>query len=119
MKKWLGVVAVGALLVSCGTKLPQQSTYDLENAYGVVQSAAVAYTKLPYCVSGGTPVCKKPAVVIKLAAYDKNARDALNALETYVRNPANTNSVTITSLMNAASASLQVMTAYESVQGIK
>lgn len=120
MKKWLGIFCLGLLLAACGTKSPLSPSvvYDIEASYGVVQSSAVAYAKLPYCTATAQVACKKPVVVGKLAQYDKDARLALNALETYVRNPSNS-TVSFTSLVNAATLAVSALTQYELSQGIK
>jgi len=116
----LMAVAMTCMLVACGTKSPvtQNVVYDLENGYGVVQASAVAYSKLPYCGGKISVACKKPAVVIKLASLDKDARLALNGLEAYARNPANA-TVTFASVVNAATVAVGALTQYELSQGIK
>lgn len=120
MRKFIAVCSMGLMLAACGTKSPisQNVVYDLEASYGVVQASAVAYVKLPYCTASLTIACKKPAVVVKLASLDKDARLALTSLESYVRNPANA-TVSFSSLVNAATVAVSALTQYELSQGIK
>ena len=115
------LIAIGLMLglAACASNPVSKSVvYDLENSYGIVQASAVAYTRLPYCTSSLVFACKKPKVVIQLAAYDKDARLALNALEAYARNPTNA-TVNLSSLINAASSAISAFTQYEMQQGVK
>ena len=70
---------------------PVQSTqvFELENAYGVAQGAAIGYVKLPRCQLGTVPPCAKDSTVVALGEADKRARIALNAVEDFSRSPQN------------------------------
>lgn len=121
MKKFL-VIGLMAALVSCGAiKNPLQPSlaYNLENAYGIAQASAIAYTKLPRCTAVQTTLCSKATIVVKLASYDKVATTALAQLEAFVRNPANYPGVTYTSLFSAAQNAIAAFSAIEQENGVK
>lgn len=108
MKINKSVIVAAALMVGlagCKTitvPINQTQAYQLENAYGIAQSAAIAYTKLPRCTEIVVKVCSKASVVVSLAAADKKARIALKALEDFTRNPKNYPGLTFSGLFDAA-----------------
>lgn len=108
-------------LAACGTvKNPLQPSmvYNLENAYGIVQSSAVAYDKLPRCSATQTILCSKAAVVVSLAKYDGEARTALSALEAFVRNPANYPGLSYSQLLSTAQTAISTFQAIEAQNGV-
>lgn len=113
--KFRGILAIGVVcaLVGCASiKNPIQSTqiYELENAYGVAQSAGVTYVSLPRCPTA-TPFCSKANVVVAIGEADKKARIALNAVEDFSRNPANYPTLSYSSLLAAAQSAINVFSA--------
>jgi hypothetical protein len=112
MKHLLAALALFAL-AACGTIAnPVSSTaiYNIENAYGVAQAAAVAYTRLPRC---GVPPCSTHAVIVQLATADKNARLALDNAEAFVRtNPQLSASAAIIEAQNALLLFQQIEASY-------
>jgi len=90
--RWLGPIGLGLALGACATftnPVSQSTVYNLENAYGVAQAAADAYTKLPRCAAGEASSladpCSDHGVIVQLAKADANARAALTNAETFVR----------------------------------
>lgn len=87
-------VMLALMLANCASApnnpITESQVFTLENSYGVVQSAALAYTLLRPCAEGEalglTAICKSQEVVAKLASADKKARGALDSLELFVRN---------------------------------
>lgn len=111
----IGALAVG-LSACAGVSQPlqQSQVYDLENAYGLAQSAAIA------CVSvRSTGPCKSAKVVVMLHNDDVKARAALTALENFVRNPANQGKVNYLTLLSDAQQAIADFTAYETTNGVK
>ena len=100
----------------------QTQVYQLENAYGLAQSAAVAYSALPRCKAGTsatvTNVCATHAIVAALATDDAKARTALTALESFSRNPANYPGLTFSGLLSAAQLAVTTLTTIEAQNGI-
>jgi len=80
--------------------------YSLENAYGIAQSAAITYTRLPRCAAVPVPPCSKASVVLSLAVADKKARIAIKALEDFSRNPDNYPGLTFSGLYDAAKTAI-------------
>lgn len=122
MKQFLACCVIGLGLVACGSiKNPLQPSlaYNLENAYGIAQASAVAYTKLPRCSATLTTLCSKASIVVKLATYDKVAITALQQLEAFVRNPNNYPGVTYASLFSAAQNAIAAFSAIEQQNGVK
>lgn len=108
------VIALALGLASCASiKNPIQSTqvYELENSYGVAQSAAITYTKLGRCAPSPTPPCSQAKVVVAIGEADKKARIALSALEDFSRNPGNYPTLSYASLLSAASSAIAVFSA--------
>lgn len=78
----------------------------LENAYGLVLSAAVAYRRLPLCRTGQvetfTNICARRAVVLQLQAYDRQARTALLTARRFVRNNPTLSALSVLSAARSA-----------------
>lgn len=121
MKKFLAIALIGAL-ASCGTVLknPLQPSlvYNLENAYGVAQASAITYTKLPRCSTIQPIICSKAIAVVELASYDKKAKIALGALQSFVRNPQNYPGLTYASLLSAAQQAISAFQTIETTNGV-
>jgi len=101
---WLSL-GLGLVLGGCASfpnPLTQAQVFQLENGYGVAQSAAVAYTALPRCRAPAVAPCARAEVVAKLATADKKARVALDALEKFSRNPENYPGLSYAQLLAAA-----------------
>lgn len=96
--------------------------YQIENAYGIAQSAAVAYSALPRCPAGSqasvTNVCATHAIIATLATDDQKARTALTALESFARNPANYPGLTFSGLLAAAQLAVSTLSNIEAEDGI-
>ena len=123
---FLPLMLLAFALAGCGptvltTPVNQTQAYQIENAYGVVQSAAVAYTALPRCKApaSATNICSDRAVIRQLAKADSQARLALNALEAFTRNPANYPGLTYTGLIAAAQQAITVLREIETANGVK
>ncbi len=115
-------ILLGILLASgCASAIvnPVQSTrvYELENAYGIAQSAALAYVALPRCQVVAIQPCSKAANVVALGEADKKARIALSALEDFSRSPANYPTLSFTDLLRAAQSSMTVFSQLSSIKG--
>lgn len=123
---FLPLMLMAFVLSACGptvltTPINQTQAYQLENAYGVVQSAAVAYTALPRCKvpASATNICSEKSVIRQLAKADGNVRLALNALEAFTRNPANYPGLSYTGLVAAAQQAIDVFRQIETTNGVK
>jgi hypothetical protein len=96
--------------------------YQAENAYGVAQSAAVAYTALPFCPPGlhasATLYCKEQPIVVKLAAADADVKIARKALNSFVQNPANYPGLSYGQLVQAFQLAVQTMSKIEAQNGV-
>jgi hypothetical protein len=111
MKVKFALIAGMMALAACASiKNPIQSTqvYELENAYGVAQSAAVSYVALPRCPTAA-PLCSKANSVVAIGEADKKARVALSALEDFSRNPQNYPNLSYGSLLAAARSAINVL----------
>lgn len=111
--KWLFGIAF-LLLAGCASfvnPISQTQVYQLENAYGVAQSAAVAYTNLPRCTVGvPLNICSQHVVIVQLAQADQSARVALTAAENFVRsNP----TLSPASVISAAQTAIGVLVQIE------
>lgn len=102
----LGLGACAQLGPKVETPISPEQVYLVENGYGVLQSAALVYDKLPSC-DGVVVLCSDPKVVKALAEADAKARVALDALESFTRNPANYPNTTYGSLFQAAQVAVE------------
>lgn len=84
------------LLAACAgtTQTPTADMYAAESAYAGALTIAVAYGKLPPCVSGGPVLCSDLAVVKKADVAAHAAWTALQAANTLVANGSPTASIT-------------------------
>jgi hypothetical protein len=124
----LTALAVASTLAGCVTlgtvtnPINQSEVFQLENAYGVAQSAAVAYTALPRCAAGthatATTICSEHAIIVTLATDDQKARLALTALESFARNPANYPGLSYVGLLKAAQLAVSTLSQIEATNGI-
>jgi hypothetical protein len=96
--------------------------FQADNAYGVAQSAAIAYTALPFCPKGqhasSTLYCKEQPIVIQLANADAKAQIARRALNSFVRNPANYPGLTYGQLVQAFQLAVTTMSQLEAQNGV-
>lgn len=113
------------LLAACATvpnPISQSEVYGVENGYGVVQSAALAYIALPRCGAGQTTslasVCSEHRVIVQLANADQKARIALNALEAFARNPKNYPGLSFSALLATAQSAISTLQQIESTNQI-
>ncbi len=90
----------------------ETSIYQLGNAYGVVQSAAITYASLPKCLkpASATNWCRTTDVTAKLADYDRTFVSAYEGLQAFIRNPATKDGLTVIELYAVASGALNSMT---------
>lgn len=95
-------LALGGCASGIKNPIKSSEVYQLENAYGVAQSAGVGYVKLPRCSTVPTPPCSKAKNVVAIGEADVKARAALNALEDFARNPANYPELSYSNLLSAA-----------------
>lgn len=100
----------------------QTQVYQLENGYGVAQSAAVAYSALPRCSAGtsatATNVCATQAIIKQLATADQKARIALTAVENFARNPNNYPGLSFSQLIATAQSAVTALSQIEAVNGV-
>lgn len=117
----LALVALAACAV-IRNPISQTTAYEVITAYGIAQSAAVAYTKLPFCPPGqhasATLYCKEQRIVIRLADADGRARIAQRALESFVRNPANYPGLTYVGVLQAFQSAVTAMSQIEAQNGV-
>jgi hypothetical protein len=95
MRKALALVAL-SLLAGCAT-FSTKNTIDTASAanrvyaakvgYTALQTAAVAYNRLPRCTPANRPVCSEPAVVDQLRKGNAAAVATLDSAEDVVRTP--------------------------------
>lgn len=123
---FLPLMLLAFALAGCGptvltTPVNQTQAYQLENAYGVLQSTAIAYTALPRCKvpASVVNVCSEKTVIRQLAKADGQVRLALSALEAFTRNPANYPGLTYTGLIAAAQQAIDVFRQIETSNGVK
>jgi hypothetical protein len=123
------LLALAFIMAGCTTLFPtvtnpinQTQIYGLENAYGVAQSAAVAYTKLPRCAAGvhasATNICSEHAIIVQLASADQKARLALTAAESFARDPGNYPGLSYADLIKAAQLAVTTLSQIEAVNGV-
>jgi len=89
IKRILAILFVGIFVASCTYKdnpIDRNELAVIYSGYGVALSAAVAYRNLPICVKGGTKICAKRAVVVKLQEADKKVQIALIETSNFVKN---------------------------------
>lgn len=122
----LGLLLGLSLMAGCTTLIQnpvnQTQVYSLENAFGVAQSAAVAYTKLPRCAAGthasAANICSEHAIIVQLASADQKARLALTAAESFARDPGNYPGLSYADLIKAAQLAVTTLSQIEAVNGI-
>lgn len=89
------ILALALGLTACaGTQAPTADMYAAESAYAGALTIAVAYGKLPPCVSGGAVLCSDLTVVQKADVAAHAAWTALQAANTLVANGSPTASIT-------------------------
>ncbi len=110
MKKLASLFVVALLLSGCATPfgtfvtttaqvltnggitnpITTQQIYNLEAAYGIAVSAAVAYRERPRCTKTAleslSNICARRSIVLKLQSADQKAQFALAQLKTFVTN---------------------------------
>lgn len=96
--------------ISVPNPIEASKVFELENAYGVAQSAATIYVRLPRCAVASPP-CSRAANVIAIGEADKKARIALGALEDFARNPQNYPNLNYSALVGAATSAIGVLQA--------
>ena len=91
----------------------ETSIYQLGNAYGVAQSAAITYASLPLCREGSAPSatnwCRTKAVTASLADLDAKFVKAYEGLQAFIRAPSTKDGLTVIELYAVASAALNQM----------
>lgn len=90
MKKILAILFVSIFVSSCSlykdNPIDRNELAAMYSGYGIALSAAVAYRNLPLCVKGGTKICAKREVIVKIQNADKKVQLALNEASNFVRN---------------------------------
>jgi hypothetical protein len=120
------VLALCLVLAGCSTfQNPINTTRlaEVESAYGIALSAAVAYRSLyniNRCTASkpesATNICARRSVVLSLQKADREAQVALAAARTFVNNNP---TLDASSVINVASQAVGVMRDIESINGIK
>lgn len=90
----------------------------VENAYGIVLSAAVNYRRLGICAKGASPTISAPCasreVVLQLQLFDRNAHAALLTARTFIKmNP----TISAVSVISAARKAVEDFRLAASVNG--
>ena len=123
MRKVFLAVTLAFSLAACATISNPVGTTQLaqiESAYGVALSVAVAYRNLPLCRTGTTPsvqnICAKRSVIVRLQAADRNAQGALVAARRFVRNNP---TISAASAIGAAQAAVADFQATEAQYGLR
>ena len=89
MKKILAILFLGLFVASCTYKdnpIDRNELAAIYSGYGIALSAAVAYRNLPICVKGGTKICAKREVVVKIQNADRKVQVALMEADNFVKN---------------------------------
>lgn len=89
------------------------------DAYGIADSALIAYRGLPRCTVKNnfsvTNICHKRSVLISAQAYDKATNDAINRAVAFQRaNP----TIDASSYIAAAQGALSTFQSFEAVNGV-
>ena len=88
-----------SLLAPIQNPVSRTTLAEVESAYGIVLTAAVAYRRLPLCrrgeVASATRLCADRGVILVLQAADRKARVALLSARSFVRNHPTLNAVDI------------------------
>lgn len=107
-------IAILALLVAgCAAKLPSvpnplspSSLYDIENAYGVALSQAVAYRGRPLCKVGHlesvTNICARRSIIVRLQKADIKSQIALGNAKAFVRDNPTLDATSVLAIAQAA-----------------
>lgn len=100
------------IVVACTTpQTPAQAVYQLTGNYGAALEIAVAYKRLPTCLTTGAPLCSQPSVVAALQKADDVAFAGLTAAQNAVRSPL----VEQSRVMFFIAAAREGITAFESI----
>jgi hypothetical protein len=81
----LAFVALTGFGCATAPQSAQQAVFQAKTDYAVALTVAVAYKKLPACVTGGNQICSKPEVVATLQKVDTASSALLDAAERTVR----------------------------------
>ena len=100
-----------------GTTISPTQIVVAGNAFDAVEATATNYLSLPACVSGGTKICRDPAIVAKIVPLVRAGRKERIALETYsTANGGAPAPVTLFDTLQATIASLQSLFASYSIK---
>lgn len=113
----------GCSLNAVTNPISQTAAFQVIDTYGVAQSVAVAYTKLPFCApnvhtSFSGNYCKEQPIVQRLALADAQAQIARKALETFVHNPENYPGLTYGGLLQAFQLAVETFSKIEAQNGV-
>lgn len=114
----LGAAFLGGC-ASITNPIKSAEIYNLENAYGVVQSLAAGYASEPFCPKGTSikdsifKSCSIPSGVVQIGKADASARTALAVAENFVRaNPRLSAASVISAAQSAIAAATQIEADY-------
>jgi hypothetical protein len=89
--------------------------YQLGNAYGIAQGAAIAYTELPLCPPDqtftSTVWCSDPRVIQQVAGYDAEFVRQYGKLQLWASDPSTLDGLSLLEAYAAASSALTGMQA--------
>jgi uncharacterized membrane protein len=115
-------LACAVTLGGCATIQNPVNTTQLaqvESAYGVALSIAVAYRNLPLCKTGNptslTNICAKRSVVVKLQSADRDAQIAMVSARQFVRNNPTLSAASVIGIAQNAVATLQAIEQNEGI----
>lgn len=95
-----------ASLPSVPNPLSPSSLYDIENAYGVALSQAVAYRGRPLCKVGHlesvTNICARRSIIVRLQKADGKAQIALANAKAFVRDNPTLDATSVLAIAQAA-----------------
>ena len=127
MFKFLATVSLALCMAGCSLNaitnpISQTTAFQVINVYGLAQSIAVGYTKLPFCApsvhASSTNYCKEQSIVRQLATADAKANVARRALESFVQNPKNYPGLNYAQLYSAFQLAVSTFSQIEAENGV-
>lgn len=120
MKRFLAVLAAGAILASCATTgTPTdsaQSVYALEATLTAAMQVATTYAELPTCGTSAPLICSDPATVTRIQAAAATAVAAVQTAQALVTSSGASSAQTQAALLSATQAVTTLSTLTSSVR---
>lgn len=110
MKKLILILVAAISLTGCFETVKNPFTLtqvaSVESSYGIVLSAADAYSHLRLCRKSETPtvtnVCAKRAVILQLQKADRDVQTSLDYARNFIRNNPNIDPIVVISSVTKA-----------------